>query len=207
MSIQLLHVSRWDGWAILSTENHASLVTPPYRREDVVPLDEAGIARLLASGGFDEVALSFPTLPELIDHLNASVRDARAEREPLLAPEAVASAALQHASAADLRRFLDRVNAEISGHRDVEAAQRATVAILGAPAAKAAPGLLEECRRLLTSISEIRERRTEALADAVTIEAAFPYAAAMYGASPLREFTARVLRQRSLFNFSGLALS
>jgi hypothetical protein len=118
--IELIALSRTDGWAFVRIEGDVILIKPPYGRRHVSHASESLVEKAVIGHGFAMVHRSYDDWPSLISFLRGEIEHARAELKIAMPDEEMMRELLADASDEILDRFLDRVEKELlpAGERD-----------------------------------------------------------------------------------------
>lgn len=194
--ISLLAAAFEDGWAFVRQGYTIFLVRPPYRRRDLVEVNEATVERAIHAHGFQAELLPFDDWGALIDFLRERLVASASERAERAGETKAAARMLRHASTAVLDGYLDRIERELIPALELDAALRLLTAMSGLEKVASEPALRDRHARLLERVVERMDEARGARASAALVAnlladdpakmaKSFPLAAERYGSALL----------------------
>jgi len=147
--LELLAISREDGWAFVRTDGNVHLIRPPYSgaNRQTVPEDEVGAA--VNKHGFSAASESFDTWKDLIGFLEEQVAESRAASGQDMSDAELGKTLLRDAPAEILYQFLERAEREWLPQGKWSALENMLLDILTSPQAKEDGKLLDRAQALL----------------------------------------------------------
>ncbi|UHC16548.1 hypothetical protein LRS73_00995 [Methylobacterium currus] len=200
--IKLQHVSAADGWAIAVENGIFSLISPPYRPDNIIHLNEERIYDLLKTGYFIESTLEFRSIADLTRHLNDIVRQERLQYAPLRDDKSVAAQALEVASEGDLLRFLTKIDVDLIQRSSLDQAEEIIIKIISLNSDSITKAVRSKAANLLTTITSKRARQKGVLLESVDISRKYPGSTSRHGKEALIQLAELLSQRRSIFAFS-----
>jgi len=161
--IELLALSKTDGWAIIRSERGLQLLRPPYTETQCPMIQDVDAARLLAEPGFNALTEKIvkPDLGGIIAHIKETTAKTVGPEQVAQVREA-ARQLLIDAPPDRIRHSLRRVRTEFLPQCQFDPALRVLSILAGSKAAMADPQLQTEILKLLEeSVSLQQQNKSE----------------------------------------------
>jgi hypothetical protein len=202
--LELLAVAQEDGWAFVRVMDVTCLVRPPYKKSNVLGVDDAAVETALAKHGFvapiDD--RTFGDWAALVARLNQQVLQSRSAAGRPVPELGAGEELLEVAPREVLAGFLDRVECELLPEHRLDHAANLLTAMLKLPAVRKDANLCERISVLLGKLQESRaatETFRREVSRPFNFDAVFPTIARLLGRKRVMELAEEVESSGQVF--------
>lgn len=197
--LEIVALSRDDGWALVREAKELLLVRPPYKRIDQRHVHEKYVTTAVSRLGFrhPEEPLEFSGWSALVAYLNRQVEAARAEAGQTITGLGLSESILTMAPAPVLRRFLERTRRELLPNPTAwSGAEQLLLVLLRLPQLRESSDLHEETVQLLDQLLDAKRGRERAIEQGTAnLKIRFPRISQRMGIEELLAYQRAVARQ------------
>lgn len=184
--LELLAISREDGWGIVRDGQKLMLIRPPYDKINLQTVNEESVEKAVLAFGFVMLEQEFQDWKSLVLFLNEQVRAARVAMGQDLDIERLRDEFMLVAPEDIIRTFLKEIENELLPNRQFDHAESLLTALLMATSVGQNPSLLGQIAILLQKVLDERdllkkEKLRDIISDANNMQEKFSHAAGRYG--------------------------
>jgi hypothetical protein len=204
--LELVAISREDGWAYVRTDTGIRLVRPPYAQWSTTPVSEAAVEPAILNHGFTSVQRQFSQWKEVIEYLNGEICAARDATGQQLPENGLGEQMLAFAPDDILMGFLERVDRELLPNGEWRSAEKILMAMLklerirqNMELGERTVVLLERAQR---GLDAAQDARRILLQNTMTLETIFPRAIDRYGRDAIAACSSEIAERQQIFAFA-----
>lgn len=180
MTIKMVALAPFDGWAFIIKEKEFFLLRPPYHTRDLVKSSESDLAVAVNRYHFRECNTSFKNIPEAVQFLKETyAQEMKKMGFELPEPEEL-KALLEFASEEILTGYLDKMEREFIPNRCLDAAESLALELLRLERIKQDAALFNRTVEIIGKCREERNKIIELTEKPITLSGKYPNAKKKY---------------------------